>query len=142
MLAEATPTTVAITVATIGAASSITAAWIGAAVARGVKRNRVYAESLGAKIETGNGIDLGPTVHRIDQTLEFVATAVKSQGEAIHAQAATLDRGTQRFTDIDLRLRLMSDSLNDQRIEQETFVTKVTPLCDWVERKQQEEGKG
>jgi hypothetical protein len=125
---------VALTVAGIGAAAAITSAVIGFFAVRGVRANHRFAEGLGRQIDTENGSALGPTVHRMDQTLEFVATTVKAQGETLRAHGDLLGRGAGHFEDLDRRLATVADSVNDQRIEQEEFVAKVAPLLEQQQR--------
>lgn len=121
-----------IVAAWIAASGSVLAAGIGGIIVLSVRKNRRTAEGAIQKLDTGNGSEIGPTVHGIQQSVEIM---VGNQ----HLQTATLAEHGRKLEELTTGMRVQGDMITDQRLEQEQFVAKVSPLCDWVERKQQEE---
>jgi hypothetical protein len=101
-----------------------------------MRKNRSVAKEMQSSMVTdGNGGQIGPAVHRIDQTVELMAANQNLQSQTLVEHG----RANERLWEANKRSMGM---LTDQRIELEEFVTKVSPLCEWVEQKQREEGTG
>lgn len=97
------------------------------------KASETVVRELRRDISTGNGSPLGPTVHRMEEKLDDLAENARGLAEVQHSQGQLLDARSQAITQL-------AGDMNDQRMEMEQFVAKVSPLCEWVAAKQAEEG--
>lgn len=99
--------------AIVAATATVVASIIGARAHRATKRIDAKLGEVDSKLDTGNGAQIGATVHRVEQNQEIV---LANQ----HLQTATLAEHGRKLVELDEGMKRHSDLMNDHLMAMDT----------------------